>query len=262
MVVKNLAVNCRSRGGGRPYTVAGLGDRIHTLLLMYQYSMHHDVVVNVHLSSRQWGLDDEGHPKVKKHNSWRELLSLLPEGRVNLIPHQVADLEERKWSDYLHSRGYKNTETYYYTKKVPVASIEITQYISTLPEIPVEDLSTDFELPEKYITEQWDSQEKMRSIDPDQIKRVREIYRNMGYDIITINEGKLLVDQKQPFDSRSIKHIAYCMKHAEYHIGANSGFFHLAHLYKPYDKIRIYTNRPHDHVTRAQQNGSKVNYLL
>lgn len=113
--------------------------------------MYHDVVVNAHISSRQWGLDE------KKNNSWRELLLLLPEGRVNLIPHQVADLEERNWINYLHSNGYKNTETYYYTKKVPVASIEITQYISTLPEIPAEDLSTDFELPEKYITEQWDS---------------------------------------------------------------------------------------------------------
>lgn len=256
MVVKNIAVNCRSRGGGQPYTVPGLGDRIHTLLLMYQYSKTHNVKVNVHLSSRQWGHSRE------KNNSWREVLSLFPAGHIKLIPHGVGDLLEQEWIDYLKDSGYKDVETYYYTHKVPVASIEITQYIKSLPQLEPERCSLDMDLPKKYITEQWDSQEETRSINPDQIKRVREIYRNMGYDIITINEGKLMIDQKQPFESSSLKHIGYCMRHASFHIGANSGFFHLAHLYKPYEKIRVYTNRSHNHVTNAQQNGSKVNYLL
>ena len=255
-MVKNIAVNCRSRGGGQPYTVAGLGDRIHTLLLMYQYSMHHNIEVNVHLSSRQWGDND------KKNNSWKELLELIPKGYINLINHPVGDLLENEWIIYLRKQGYADVETYYYFNKVPVATFEITQYIKTLPEIDVEDLSEYMNLPDKYVTEQWDSQDQSRSINPSQVASVRKIYEDMGYEIVTINGGELHIEQKKPFPSNSIKHIAYCMKHAEYHIGANSGFFHLAHLYKPYEKIRVYTNRPHDHVTRAQQNGSKVNYLL
>ena len=58
----------------------------------------------------------------------------------------------------------------------------------------------------------------------------------------------------------SLAHIGHAMYYADFHVGCDSGMFHLATLYKKHEDIHLYSKvggyKSH-HLVRAINNGSK-----
>ena len=67
------------------YGAPGLGDRVHSVLLSYNYALANDDSVNLHLTKHHWNRN--------KPESWAEILDLFPDNKVNIIPH--LDFEPR-----------------------------------------------------------------------------------------------------------------------------------------------------------------------
>jgi hypothetical protein len=63
----------------------------------------------------------------------------------------------------------------------------------------------------------------------------------------------------------SLKHIAYAMSKAAFHVGVDSGFMHLALLYVPYHRTHLYNEAGgyiSHHAKRARDNGAIINLHL
>ena len=61
------------------YGAPGLGDRIHSVLLSYNYGLMEKSPVTLHLTKYQWNRH--------KPESWPEIVSLFPKGSVAIMPH-------------------------------------------------------------------------------------------------------------------------------------------------------------------------------
>jgi len=251
--MKHIALRSKSvRAGDRPYTTPGLGDRAHSVLLAYQYSKAHNTPVTLHLTSDKYG---KPHKKV----SWKELLQMVPNGTVDIKVWDICNIPENKWLSYLAEKGY-NAEIYYYKDTLhmhpneTVVPLEMSQYLVELP--CLQPVAVDLDLPKKYITVQWDSNDVARSMSPIKKAFIENQYRGQGYDIVVVggNSNNQLLKE-------SLHHIGYAMYHADYHVGIDSGMMHLAQFYKTYEQIHIHNEgfRSH-HLYRAVKNGSKLNY--
>ena len=82
--------------------------------------------------------------------------------------------------------------------------------------------------------------------------------RYKEYEVVTVGgqaTNHLLRD--------SLKHIAYAMTKAKYHVGIDSGFLHLSQVYFAPENIHIYTTsgpgKWSHHMHRAKDNGIKIN---
>ena len=103
---------------------------------------------------------------------------------------------------------------------------------------------------------QWDSTSKRRSMDNKWQAKILSKYQD--YEVVTVGgqaNNHLLRD--------SLKHIAYAMTQAKYHVGIDSGFLHLSQVYFAPSDIHIYTtshqNKWSHHMHRAKDNGIKIN---
>jgi len=255
----HIALNHYSRKGfdkpwnencnpNRLYTSPGLGDRVTCLWGLYQYGINHDdTPITVHLNKNHWISND---PKVNKPESWKEIKNLFPKDTISLCYHSDMpiqnDYNTLKW---LKEEKNINASMYYYDN--PDAKINITDYFKnkTLLDPPKYD---HIKLSEKYITMQFDGKDLSRRPADIVIDRIRLYYSNNGYKIIDISKNMTLAE------------IGYYLYHADYHVGMDSGMFHMAQLWKNHSQIHIYTPSRNfsDHVTRAVKNGSRVNYLM
>ena len=211
----NLAINSLSnRRPNFPYTTPGLGDRTHTMLCAYQYSKKHNVPVTIHITSDKC---DKDH----KFESWNQLQQMIP--NVNVMVWPVKGLSEKDWRNYLKEKGFES-ETYFYSDTaefLPLQSnegIDFAQYLKELPCLEPIDCSSSFgNIPEGQT-----------------LIKLKEKYESEGYKLITIG-GK----SKHKKLRESLQHIGYLISKADIHIGADSGMFHLAQLYKPWNKIHL-----------------------
>ena len=106
LIMKHIAVRSKSLRKDAPYTVPGLGDRLHTVIMGYNYSILNNTPVTLHLTTDKYHRPD-------KNASWKEILELFPQGHVYVEGHKVKELSEKEWLDYLANKGY-DSETYYY----------------------------------------------------------------------------------------------------------------------------------------------------
>lgn len=251
-MVKHIALRSKSvRNNAKPYTTPGVGDRAHSVLIGYQYSVAHDVPVTLHLTSDKFG-------KQIKKDSWAELTKMA-HGAVELKVWPVCNLPEEEWLAYLAKQGY-DAEIYYYKDNVKihphetVVPLEMSQYIESLP--CMEPLDVPLTLPEKYITVQWDTSPD-RAISPITVMGIEEAYKSQGYQIVPVG-GAAKIDELK----YSLPHIGKAIAHAKYHVGIDSGMMHIAQFYKSYEDIHIhnYGFKSH-HLIRAVRNGSKLNYI-
>ena len=97
--------------------------------------------------------------------------------------------------------------------------------VSTRVNIPIKNSSR-----EKFITVQWDAQQKYRTIDPERIQKIESYYKNQGFDIVRIG------------GHQSLSEIENLLSRATHHVGADSGMMHFAKLLMPTDKIHLYIN--------------------
>ena len=251
--MKHIAIRSRSVGNPNlPFTVPGLGDRIHTILTGWAYSQANNIQVTLHLTSDKW---DKNKP-----SSFKEILSLFPSDKVFIQPHPVSMLTEIEWLSYLNTNGidaelfcYLDHLGWYESKE----ELDISKYLSTYPKLCAENLELDLSLPEKFITTQWDSVSPIRTLNKLAQKEILEKYSEQGFEILTI--GGLAENPKL---MKSLKHIAYALSKASLHVGVDSGFMHMAQLYLENEKIHLYKEPAaiwSHHMLRAIDNGSPIN---
>jgi hypothetical protein len=238
----NLALKSKSFFKDMPYTTPGLGDRVHAILTAYLISKGKPITI--HLTHDKFGKD---HKKV----SWNQLCSMVPNVRVMVWP--VNDMEEKDWLSYLKKQGF-NCDSYYYGDiNLPnrnTGTIDIGFLFDNLPCIEPVDCSDFFpKLPEKFATIQFDSTDKSRNTKD--VDLIKQKFIDQGYTLFAIG-GQAKHEKLRD----SLPHIGYLMSKADIHIGVDSGMFHLAQLYKPWNKIHIHKGSfVSHHLTRAIRNG-------
>jgi len=244
--MKHIAIRSTSVNKNAPYTAPGLGDRLYTMLFAYNYSMHHNTPVTIHLTSDKYFRPD-------KNLSWNEIQSLLPKNTVHIEGHDIKELQELEWIRYLQEKeipavGYYNSD-YPGPREFPSGMnnmVDASKYIKMY--YPLEPIVNDIELSEKFVTAQFDSnnvpyyQESgdSRKIKPDVVRRIFNQFQEKGYDIVLIGG-----DAQNPKlgGPGNLKNIGYALSKASYHIGADSGFFHFAQFYMKADRIRLFYNK-------------------
>ena len=245
----NLAIKSRSTWNGKPYTTPGLGDRVHHALCAYQYSKGKPITL--HLTEDKFG-------KPHKKESWNQLQDMIPNVRIMVWP--VQNLEEVEWINYLKHQGVWNIETYHYsdTRNNPQLSsqgshgIDMSQYLKTLPCLEAPDVNGFFkDLPEKFATLQFDSTDSSRMGD---VEKIKLKYSKEGYKLFVIGGQAKHIRLRT-----SLKHISHLIAKADIHVGVDSGMFHLAQLYKPWNKIHVYKGDfISHHLERAINNGVTI----
>ena len=133
--------------------------------------------------------------------------------------------------------------------------------LGDFPKIKVKDYSKEMPpLPKKFITMQWDAGQQRRRCSEDEIQRIVDFYKDLGYEIIGVGG-----QASNPILRNDLHKIAYIMSKADLHVGVDSGFMHLAKIVMPSNKIHIYTsNFTHQFVSTQLQNvlnaGAILNY--
>lgn len=254
--MKNIAIRSRSLiRKNFAYTTPGVGDRLHSALIGIQYAKAHNTKVVLHLTSDKYG-------KQHKKDSWAEICQMSG-GLVSIEVHDACNLPETDWIAYLKNKGIE-AQTYYYAdtlSECPLGKvdgldlIDAGKYLTKLPELNPIGEKLDF-LPEKYITVQWDTTDKSRQLSPLQILKIENDYNLPAVIVGGSSRNELL--------KTSLIAAGNAIANSEYYVGIDSGFFHLAQYYLPYDKIDIYSikrNVSH-HVVRSKRHGIMYNRFL
>jgi len=256
--IKHIALRSRSvRNPDKPYTCPGLGDRIHACTTAWAYGQAYDIPVTLHLTADKW----KGGQFGNKPESWAEIVGLFPSGAISLQVHDLHNPAEDRWLAYLNGKGI-DAELYCYRDHMgqheSVAPLDISQYLKRIPPLNAE--HQDIELPERFITVQWDSNERKRTISKEQQRQVIAAYMAEGYAPVTVG-GEATIKGL----GWILKKIAYAMSKAELHVGVDSAFMHMAMLYMPHERIHLY-NEPDGfyshHALRARDNGARYNVHL
>ena len=200
------------------YGAPGLGDRIHSILLSYNYGLMENSPVTLHLTKYQWNRH--------KPESWPEIINLFPKDSVAIMPH--LDCEPKDNADfvsYVRQQGYDaHAQIYadYPQRFEPKEGIDLTAYLRYFPQLDAQ--PQDIKLPKKFITVQFDSTSKKRMIKPKQRQAILDKYKD--YEVVVVGG-----ESKDIFLRDSLKHIAYAMSKATYHVGVDSGFLHMSQVY-------------------------------
>ena len=228
--MRHIAVRSRSVHSSKPFTATGLGDRIHLCTVAWVLAP-----CTLHLTADKW----RGGQFGNKPESWREVVSLFPEGSVALQVHPVEGLPEDRWLAHLRKQGI-DAEPYWHGDfpgplETPVP-LDIAPYLKRIPLLTAE--AQDVSLPERFCTAQWDSTSRKRSV---------PVGERPKFDLPELLVGG---EAKDPF-RWSLKAIAYAMSKADFHAGVDSAFMHMARLFMQPDRIRLYGDLSSHHARRA-----------
>lgn len=211
----------------------------------------------MHLTKDKW----RGGQFGNKPESWREIASLFPAGAIEFQVHNKAGIPDAEWIAYLRAKGI-NAELYCYADHPGQFEsrerLDIAPYLRSVPALRAD--VCDIALPERFFTAQWDSNQARRTIDQGKRDKVIHAYRADGFQPVIV--GGLATQKHLGW---SLKHIAYAMSKAAFHVGCDSAFMHLAMLYMPMNRIHLY-NEPDGfyshHALRARDNGAVINLHL
>ena len=184
-----------------------LGDAIDTIFLAHVISKVDDTTINLRMN----------HPDLQVLND------LVKFGDVELN------------SAHHYFKGMTTGRFDYDNIKDKAFYILYSKQLDTIPlQKNIEKRNID--LPEKFITVQWDAGQLYRKVDrwsDERIPRIEKFYKDLGHDIIRVGgEG----------DYKNLKDIIYIMSKADYHVGADSGMMHIAKFLLPMDQIHVYIN--------------------
>ena len=255
MIVANLAVRVSSvHEPNTPYTATGLGDRIHLMTIAWAYANATNSFVMMHISSNAM--------TTKKRESFEEIIKLFPKEKIGVEIHSYEGTNEFEWIKYLSKKGIEAIPFHYgdhlgrHEKRV---GIDISIYLKDFPKLSIDSESlSKFELPLKFFTTQWDSTAPTRTLSDDAQENILDKYREYGYQPVVLG-GKS--PQAPMRDSLSAG--AAALSNAEFHVGVDSGFMHLAFLYLDFSKIHLYIDPKGywaHHLFRAFDNGCIQNY--
>lgn len=252
----NIAVNCLSRRNKLPYKSPNLGDNIHYANFAYQLHKKTGEKVILH-----FGIEK------KSERRWPEIISLFPENSIGYKFYKKGNMSDNNWVDWLaNEAAVENPLIFAYrnplTNEVHKIKHDLVfdDYLSLNSLLPAfEECAADFKKPEKYIIVQWDATWVKRRLEESQIEEIENYYKERGYDIVPVGGLSELTCLKE-----SLKHIGYAISNADYYVGINSGMWHMAQLYLPYQRISCHTQSRHvnakdDHVNRFINWGGKYN---
>ena len=182
-----------------------LGDTIDTIFLGHMLSKLKNDRVNI----------------VGKLNDTHVINKLIGFGDV--VFNQLGTIPSRiEVYDFLKSQGKK-----YYT--------EISKKFGEIP-LNKNIQERDIDLPEKFITTQWDAGQLYRLVDrwdKQRISNIEKYYTDQGFKIIRIGgQGQY----------KKLEDIIYIISKATYHVGADSGMMHIAKFLLPIENIHVYIN--------------------
>lgn len=244
--MKHFAIRSRSVRREAPFTCPGLGDRIHSALLAWQWSKGEPVTI--HITDDKWSLAG-GVLSDKKKKSWAEICKLFP-GDVKVMAHNTQNLLEEDWLHYLEIKGYA-AQTYYYEDSLAMhpldykIGVDATGLLHKLPEIKasrpkgVEDLTDS-----THIAYNLDSTDANRMVD-------KAFFERLTGGLKTIK-----ITGDMPLDKAG-----YIISTAKKYIGIDSGIFHLATLYKSWKDIELLSKNDgykSHHLIRAIRNGTTI----
>lgn len=202
----------------------GLGDRIDYLCTANMIAQDaNDDWVTIYKNS-QYGF-----------KGWDELSSLFKPRHMIL---ELVDGDYDKNLKFLNYPKYNIGYNHRGTSKLVKSDYQdlLTKFKDFTKIIP-KDFSSQIKLPEKFVTMQWDAAEFKRRCTEDEVVRIIEFYKNMGYKTIAIG------GQSSTRELRNDLHkIAYVISKADLHVGVDSGFMHLAKIILPSNKLHIYTS--------------------
>ena len=245
LAVPSLSV----RAPGKPYTCPGLGDRIHTVMLGYNYGRAHGDKVTLHLTEDKVNRD--------KPESWKAIVDLFPAESVCLMPHPESAIANKAWVKHLRDRGY-DAQCYYYGDTFGMYpceekfDLDISEYLDS-PALAAPDCGADFHMGGRYCTIHLNGTGQ-RAIS---VAQRENIVAAEGPRIRFVTVGDKAED---PLLRSSLKHVGYAMYHANRHIGVDSGPMHLAYLYKEAPSLNIYAPKAQSHhVKRWVAKGAHLN---
>jgi hypothetical protein len=214
--------------GLRPFTAAGLGDRIHHCTVAWclgpPVTLH---LAEQHLRGGQFG---------NKPESWREIVELFPAGAITLgTDRSLGPLF--RYGDYpMPTDGPEMVDAEPLLRRIPLLTPE--------PQA--------IDLPDRFVTVQWDANGPSRTAPGEQRRVIAEQLRSEGLATVTVG------GEADDLMRWSLKHVAWAMSRAAGHVGADSAFMHLAMLYMPAERIQIHTRKLTHHTRRLRANGGQV----
>ncbi len=242
-----------TRSLGQKFTAQGLGDRFHLVSLAYQISRTERKVTTLHLATN--------HTQDYKLNSFKEILELFPPGNVVLEFHPLEFTNNQNWRDYLQSKypyvqsiGYADHPGWLETNIDIDASAYLHNRFLISPSC-----EHALDLPEKFVVYQWDSTGSDRRIEKEAIDQIEKKYLELGYEKIVVGGEAINVLLRNCLACAS-----KAISNADFFVGVDSGFMHVALQVLPTQQIHLYTsvNRYWSHHSfRALESGVKVNHF-
>ena len=197
-------------------TPKNLGDKIDSILYAHALAVHENTTVKLRCDI----------PEKALFNNFINANS----ARVELVDHMEIKSINISWEEATSAKN-------------EIISEKNLNKIFNLTRKNVQE--TDLELPENYITVQWDAQQNYRVMKPKRLKTIKKFYSNYNSLII----GGEATNSKLTGKSSNIKHMLYALSKAELHVGSASGIMNLAKFVMPLEKIHIYIRlykRPND----------------
>lgn len=217
-----------------PYGCPGFGDIVHSCLLTYGYGLKHQQPATLHIAPHQYN--------KKKSITWKQVINLFPKDSLFLQVHNFGTLNDEQFLKSLQ-QIYPDALLHYYEKypgkiqNVLQPSFFVDNFVNIFPCFKYE-TNPGIDLPEKFVTAQFDAGSKKRLLTPEQLQKITERWRSKGYEVITVGGGAKDERLKQA------PYVGYAMSKSEAHLGVDSGYMHLSQCYYQPNKIFIYTNRP------------------
>ena len=237
-----------------PYTATGLGDRIHLMTIAWAYAKATNTFVTMHISSNAM--------TIKKRESFVEIINLFPKGIISIEIHPFIGTDEVKWLKYLSEKGIEAKPFHYgdhlgrYEKRV---GIDISEFLKDFPKLSSSSKSlSELNLPTKFFTNQWDSTAATRTLSESTQLEILDKYREQGYEPVVLGGKSLQAPMRDNLSTASA-----VLSKADFHVGVDSGFMHLAFLYLDFSKIHLYIDPKGywaHHLLRAFDNGCIQNY--
>lgn len=222
--------------GPRPFTATGLGDRIHCCTVAWCYGLGMPVTLHLNAAHLTGGQHDN------KPESWTEIVGLFPADAIRLRLHLRRYAGERAWAvDH-------GTVTWRYgdhpDATYPPDAVDVAPLLRDIPRLQAE--PQDVALPPRFFTVQWDANGPARTVAPPMREALEQRYRAQGLEPVELGWGWTL------------KRAAYALSRAEFHLGADSAFMHLAQLYLPPERVWVYTRELTHHTRRLRARGGEV----
>lgn len=242
-----------ARNPNSRFTASGLGDRVHLVTLAWIIQQTYHVPIHLHLSS--------SHYDQRKKKSFLEILDLFPTEEIGLHFHSDDSENELDWDSHLQALGIRSVTWHYRDYRgwnENLDGFDASNLLRNIPLIVKRNPKSSGGKP--YVTWQFDSTGSDRRIGKNQEDEVRNFYASLGYSILTLGG-----EASEEVLKTSLKACVDVLAGSKWHVGVDSGFYHLAQIVLPPSEIHLYNSVSgywSHHALRGIDKGVKVNLAL